>query len=188
MRIKILNEIPNSENLVLKISVYSCSFAVQITSNQTVSLMNFPEQTAISIEGFPSSFRAWFKSAIISWLVLCILLSGFALIVSGGMDPMNWLFLIGMSSVIHMGAYSLIGIPFFAFFWPQSHSCVWKIQFSLPIGALLGFLGMWLSFSILEGRPINLFDLEFAVDCIYGVAYGAVTAIVALKLKSHNNK
>jgi len=46
---------------------------------------------------------------------------------------------------------------------------------------------MWLSFSILEGRPINLFDLEFAVDCLYGAAYGAVTAIVAWKLKSNNN-
>ena len=87
--------------------------------------------------------------------------------------------------MIYIGAYSLIGIPFFAFFWPQSHSCVWKIKFSLPIGALLGFIGMWLAFTILDSRPANLFS-DVAAGCLYGAAYGAITALVASKLKSAN--
>ena len=149
-----------------------------------VSTMNFAEQTAIAIEAFPGSFRAWIKSALISWLVLCVLFGCFALIMTGGrIDPMNWLGLLAMSSAIHVGAYSLIGVPFFAVFWPLNHSCVWRIKLSLPIGAILGYFGMWLAFSILDSRPTNLFDRHFAGDCLYGAAYGAVTALVAWKLK-----
>lgn len=147
--------------------------------------MNLTDQTAISIEEFAVSFRVWFKSAVISWLVMCPLMIGFALFTSGAqIDRMNLLALVGMSSVIHVGAYSIIGIPFFVFFWPQNHSCVWSIKFSLPIGAFLGFFGMWLVLSIFDGRPLNPFDLEIAAGCLYGVAYGAVTAVVACKLKS----
>jgi hypothetical protein len=150
--------------------------------------MNFTEQTAIAIEEFPSSFRAWVKSAVISWLVLCVLLACFALIMSGGrIDPMNWLALLVMSSMIHVGAYSLIGVPFFAVFWPRNDSCVWRLKLSLPIGALLGFFGMWLAFSILDSRAANLLDPDFASDCLFGAAYGAVTAFVAWKLK-HSNR
>lgn len=146
--------------------------------------MNLSEQTAISIEEFPSSFKAWFKSAVISWFVLCLLMSGFALIVTGWQfELMNWIVLLAMSSLIHMGTYSLIGIPFFAFFWPQNSSCVWRIKFSLGIGGFLGFVGMWLAFSILEGRPVSLFDLDLAAGCLYGLAYGVVTAFIARELK-----
>ena len=151
-----------------------------------VNTMNLPEQTAISIAAFPSSFRAWFKTAVISWLVLSLLMSGLALIITGGKIHLtNWLALLAISSKIYIGAYSLIGIPFFAFFWPQSHSCVWKIKFSLPIGALLGFIGMWLAFTILDSKPANLFS-DVAAGCLYGAAYGAITALVASKLKSSN--
>ena len=151
-----------------------------------VSTMNFAEQTAFTIERFPSSFRAWVKSALISWLILCVLFSCFALIMSGGrIDPANWLALLVMSSIIHIGAYSLIGIPFFAVFWPQNHSCVWRIKLSLPIGAFLGYFGMWLAFSILDSRPTNLLS-DVAAGCLYGAAYGAVTALVAWKLKITN--
>jgi hypothetical protein len=149
--------------------------------------MNLPEQTAVSVAAFPSSFRAWFKSAIISWLVLCVVMSGVAFIAAGDrLGLMNWLWLLTLSSLIHVGTYSLIGIPFFAYFWPRDHSCVWRIKFSLPIGALLGLFGMWLGFAILAGRPISIFDLDFAGGGFIGAAYGAVTAIVAWKLKSAN--
>lgn len=148
--------------------------------------MNFAEQTAIVIERFPSSFRAWVKSGVISWLVLCILFSCFALVISGGrIDPRNWAALMVMSSMFHFGAYSLIGIPFFAAFWPKDQSCVWRIKLGLPIGAFLGYFGMWLVLSILDSRPVNLFS-DVAVGCLYGAAYGAVTAFVASKLKSAN--
>jgi hypothetical protein len=148
--------------------------------------MNFAEQTAIAIERFPSSFRAWVKSAVISWLVLCILFSCFALAMSGWrIDPRNWVALMLMSSMFHIGAYSLIGIPFFAAFWPQDQSCVWRIKLSLPIGAFLGYFGMWLVLSILDSRPVNLLS-DVAGGCLYGAAYGAVTAFVASKLKSAN--
>jgi hypothetical protein len=147
--------------------------------------MNFTEQTANAIEALPSSFRAWAKSAVISWLVLGVLFSCFALIMSGGrIDPVNWMVILGMSSLIHIGAYSLIGVPFFAVFWPRSDSCVWRIRLSLPIGAILGYFGMWLALSILDSRPVNLFDTDAAGGCLYGAAYGAVTAFVAWKLKS----
>ena len=152
-----------------------------------VSTMNVLEQTAASIAEFPRSFKAWFKSAIISWFVLCVVMSGLALIVAGDrLGLMNWLFLLSVSSMIHVGTYSLIGIPFFAFFWPKSHSCVWRIKFSLPIGAFLGFFGMWLGSAILVGRPINVFDLDFAGGGLIGSAYGMVTAVVAWKIKSAN--
>ena len=151
-----------------------------------VSTMNLAEQTAIAIERFPSSFRAWAKSAVISWLILCLLFSCFAFIVSGGrIDPKTWMALVLMSSMVHIGAYSLIGIPFFAAFWPHDQSCVWSIKLSLPIGALLGYFGMWLVFSILDSRPANLLS-DVAAGCLYGAAYGAVTALVAWKLKSAN--
>ena len=152
-----------------------------------VSMMKFTEQTEIAITAFPSSFRAWFKTAVISWVVLCMLMSGFAFIVTGGrLEPMNLLGLLALSSLSHIGAYTLIGIPFFAFFWPQSQSCVWRLKLSLPIGAILGFVGRWLIFSILDSRPANLFS-DVAGGCLYGAAYGAVTAFVAWKLKNANN-
>jgi hypothetical protein len=151
-----------------------------------VSTMNFAEQTAIAIERFSSSFRAWVKSVVISWLVLFILFSCFALAMSGWrIDPRNWVALMLMSSMFHIGAYSLIGIPFFAAFWPQDQSCVWRIRLSLPIGAFLGYFGMWLVLSILDSRPVNLLS-DVAGGCLYGAAYGAVTAFVASKLKSAN--
>jgi hypothetical protein len=149
--------------------------------------MSLPDQTAISIAAFPSSFRAWFKTAVVSWLVLCVLMSGLALIVTGGrIQLMNWLGLLALSSMIQIGAYTLIGIPFFAYFWPQSSSRVWSIKFSLPIGAFLGFIGMWLAFSIIESCPLNIFDLDSAGGCLYGAAYGIVTSFVAWRLKSAN--
>ena len=149
--------------------------------------MNFPEQTAIAIEAFPRSFKAWVKSAVISWLVLGVLFGCFALLISGGrIDPKFWVGLLVISSMFHIGAYSLIGIPFFAVFWPRDQSRVWRIGFSLPVGAFLGYFGMWLAFSILDSRPANLFDPDFAGGCLYGAAYGAVTAFVAWKLKNFN--
>ena len=152
-----------------------------------VSTMNLPSQAAISIAAFPRSFRAWFKSAVIAWFVLCILMSAVALIMSGNrLDFMNWLWLLVLSSMFHVGTYLLIGIPFFAFFWPQSSSIVWRIEFSLPIGAILGFFGMWLASAVIVGRPINIFAADFTGAGLVGAAYGAVTAIVAWKLKSAN--
>ena len=152
-----------------------------------VSTMNYLDQTLGIKAAFPMSFRAWFKSAIISWLVLSIVMSVIAFIVAGDrLGLPNWLWLLTLSSVFHVGTYSLIGIPFFALFWPQSHSYVWKIKFSLPIGALLGFFGMWLGFTILVGRPINIFELDFVGGGFIGATYGAVTATVAWKLKSAN--
>ncbi len=116
-----------------------------------------------------------------------MIMSGLVLIVSGGgLELMNWVWLLALSSMIHVGTYSLIGIPFFAFFWPQHQSFVWRMTFSLPIGAFLGFLGMWLCSAIIVGRPINIFDQDFAGGGLLGAAYGAVTATVASKLKSAN--
>ena len=152
-----------------------------------VSTMNLPKLTAISIADLPSSFQAWVKSAIISWFVLCVVMSGLALIVAGDrLGLMNWLWLLTLSSMFHVGTYSLIGIPFFVVFWPRSQSCVWRIKFSLPIGAILGFVGMWSGFAIAVGRPFNIFDLDNAGGCLIGFLYGIVTAAVAWKLKSAN--
>lgn len=149
-----------------------------------VNTMNFTEHIEISIERFPSSLRAWFKSAVISWVILCVLFGCFTLVLFGGLiDLKNWVALLLMSSVFHIGAYSLIGIPFFAVFWPQDRSFVWRIKLSLPIGAFLGYFGMWLVFSILDSRPVSLFS-DVAGGCLYGAVYGAVTAFVAWRLKS----
>lgn len=150
-----------------------------------VSTMNLPEQSASSVAAFSSSFRAWFKSAVISWCVLCLVMSGLAFIVAGErLGLMNWLWLLTLSSMFHVGTYSLIGIPFFAVFWPRSQSCVWRIKFSLPIGAFLGFIGMWLGFAVLVGRPVNMLDRDFAGSGLIGAAYGIVTATVAWRLKN----
>jgi hypothetical protein len=139
------------------------------------------------ITAFPISFQAWFKSAVISWFVLCVFMSGLALIVAGDrLGLMNWLWLLALSSMFHVGTYSMIGIPFFVVFWPRSQSCVWRIKFSLPIGAILGFVGMWFGFVILVGRPFNILALDNAGGCLIGSLYGMVTASVAWKLKSAN--
>lgn len=146
--------------------------------------MNFSEKIATAIEEFSRSFRAWFKSAVISCPVLCVLFGCFFLIVSGGrMEPLHFLGLLVMSSAFYIVAYTLIGIPFFVFFWPQDDSGVWRIKRSLPTGALLGYFGVWLVFSILDSGPMNPFDLEAAGACLYGAAYGAITAFVAWKIK-----
>lgn len=145
--------------------------------------MNFDERVAVMISESPRSLKAWLKSAFISWIVLGSLVTCLFFIRSGiNSDVRLWFGFITLSSVIHMIAYFLIGVPFFIAFWPQDRSKVWKLKFSLPLGALLGFIGMWVIFSIIDSRPLRL-DLKSATELLSGSAYGVVTAFVAWKLK-----
>jgi len=109
------------------------------------------------------------------------------LVLSGGrIEPVNALAALAMSSLFYVGGYALIGIPFFGAFWPNDNSWIWKMKFGLPLGAILGYLGVWLVLSILDSEPANLFDTDIAGGCLYGVVYGSVTAIVACRIKNSN--
>jgi len=149
--------------------------------------MTFPDRTAAAISAFPDSFRAWAKSGLISWPILSVLLICFMLVVSGGrLEPMNVLAVLAMSSLFYAGGYTLIGVPFFTAFWPNDDNRIWKMKFGVPLGVIFGYLGVWLVLSILDSRPVNLFDAELAGGCLYGAVYGLVTATVACKIKNAN--
>jgi hypothetical protein len=149
--------------------------------------MNFPDRIAAAISAFPNSFRAWVKAGLISWPILSVLLIFFMLVYSGGrLEPVNVLAVLAMSTLFYIGGYVLIGVPFFTAFWPSDDNRIWNMKFGVPLGVFFGYLGMWLVLSLLDSRPVNLFDADLAAGCLYGAVYGLVTATVACKIKNAN--
>jgi hypothetical protein len=122
---------------------------------------------------------AWFKTAFAAWIILCVICGSYILIDSGGRFGADLWFILAVSSAIHLASFFLVGLPFFAHFWTRKESRVWDLRISLPMGAILGFLTIWITFSTIGARVINPFSSDGAIGCLVGAGYGFVTAFVA---------
>jgi hypothetical protein len=128
------------------------------------------------------SLSEWLKTSVISGMI-CALLCAVVLVqfkygLGGAMFV--WLICIG----VHFTALIVVGIPFFLMFFPRDGSRVFLMRYGLPVGALLGYFGMWLImfFTYMLHSPSrfpNPFDSDLALGLLIGAGYGFVTAAVA---------
>lgn len=93
-----------------------------------------------------------------------------------GQEPVT-LIVAGVALLVHLVAYLVTGLPIFLRCFRNASSSIWRPQVGVPVGALLGVLGM-LFLGLLLRRSAD--PLENPALYLLGGGYGVVTAIAAL--------
>lgn len=124
-----------------------------------------------------TSIQAWFATGTITALFATIVILLIAFLM--GYETKATLYVVGIYEAVHLLTYLVIGMPLFLYFWPRIESLVWRIHFSLPIGFMLGYLGMLSFFYIFSGFDFSWIDKGALIGCLFGGLYGLFTALAA---------
>lgn len=135
-----------------------------------------------------SSVKAWFFTGSISVLTASVIFLSLYFTVGGGGSGAAALYVLGICEAVHIVSYSIIGLPFFGYYWSRVESPVWRIHYALLLGFAIGYLAMLLFIFIYSGFDLSWNDEGVLFGCLLGGIYGLGTALISWGISNWSNK
>jgi len=121
---------------------------------------------------------AWFAAGFSTAVIAVVVFLAFSLTIDDFTGSLyKTFYVLVIFEAVHLLGHLIVGLPFFFIFWNRRDSKVWNIIYAIPLGFIFGYWAMFLIFLFESGFEVGRIDTGFLFGCLFGGAYGSVTAL-----------